>query len=113
MATKTKRYTRKVQLYLLTSNGSRKYILTLSASEAGLWKKILKAINQMDTGFQKLSKMHGGMVSWVKLTVGVLNGPQIRMFINDGDFLKTLNKLGREAMKCPTKHTVFHKEPCS
>ena len=50
-------------------------------------------------GFQYVCKKLARVVSEAKLKAGVLNGPQIRMLVNDSEFTKTLNPLETNAWK--------------
>lgn len=63
----------------------------------GLAKNFVKAMDQTGSGFQYMSEKLSGVVSDAKLKAGVLNGPQIRMIVNDEGFVKTLNPLEKSA----------------
>ena len=63
----------------------------------GLAKNFVKAMDQTGTGFQYISEKLNGVVSDAKLKAGVIDGPQIRMMGKDGNFVKTLNLLEKNA----------------
>ena len=54
-------------------------------------------MDQINNGFQYLPMKLGGVVSEGKLKAVVLNGPEIRMLVKDGNFTKTLDPLEKDS----------------